>query len=206
MEQNSFKIKNKAKYNFVVSGSADIKICCPNIIELSERVGAEIAINGHTLITGATSGVPYYCALGCKKAGGFNVGFSPAESELSHIKRYHLPVEPFDVMIYTGGDYVGRDVTMTKAADAVIIICGRMGTLHEFATAVETKKPIGVLERTKGVADEIRNLIKQIYSREKEKIIFETEPEILVKKLIKIVAQKKNKSKLYIKNKKIKNS
>lgn len=79
-----------------------------------------------------------------------------------------------------------------------------MGTLHEFATAVETKKPIGVLERTKGVADEIRNLIKQIYSREKEKIIFETEPEILVKKLIKIVAQKKNKSKLYIKNKKIK--
>ncbi|MDD5569420.1 MAG: hypothetical protein PHG23_03335 [Candidatus Pacebacteria bacterium] len=94
-------------------------------------------------------------------------------------------------MVYTGEDYSGRDITMTKSADAVIIVCGRMGTLHEFATAVETKKPIGVLERTGGVADEIRSLIKRVYSRESEKIIFESDPKTLVKKMIETIDKNK---------------
>jgi uncharacterized protein (TIGR00725 family) len=198
MKKNS----KKPRYNIVVSGAAETKICCHNIEELSREIGVEIAVAGHTLITGATNGVPFYSALGCKEAGGFNVGFSPAESELAHIKSYCLPVDPFDVMIYTGADYTGRDVTMTKSADAVIIICGRMGTLHEFTTAVETKKPIGILERTGGVADEIRNIIKRVYSREEEKIIFETNPKILVEKIIKTIEETKKKNIKYLKKKK----
>lgn len=204
MKKNFSKISKKSKYNFVVSGAAETKICCHNIEELSKKVGAAIAESGHNLITGATNGVPYYCALGCKEAGGFNVGFSPAESELAHIKTYCLPVAPFDVMIYTGADYSGRDVMMTKSADAVIIICGRMGTLHEFTTAVETRKPIGVLERTGGVADEIRNLMKRVYSREEEKVIFETDPSVLIQKMIKIIEQNKKKNKEHLKRGRIK--
>lgn len=195
-------VSKKLKYNIVVSGAAETKICCHEIEELSRKVGEAIAKSGHTLITGATSGVPYYCALGCKEAGGFNVGFSPAESELAHLKSYCLPVDPFDVMIYTGADYAGRDVLMTKSAEAVIIVCGRMGTLHEFTTAVETKKPIGILERTGGVADEIRNLMKRVYSREEEKVIFETDPKTLVEKIIKTIEDNKKKNIKHLKREK----
>ncbi|MFA5178147.1 MAG: hypothetical protein WC427_01135 [Candidatus Paceibacterota bacterium] len=191
MKKTCPRMSKKSKYNIVVSGAAITKICCHDIERLSKEIGIAIAESGHTLITGATTGVPYFAALGCKEAGGFNVGFSPAESELAHIKTYCLPVDTFDVMVYTGADYAGRDVTMTKAADAVIIVCGRMGTLHEFTTAVETKKPIGVLERTGGTADEIRNLMKRIFSREEEKVIFETDPKILVAKMIKTIEQNK---------------
>ncbi|GMX59000.1 MAG: hypothetical protein MCSN_6550 [Candidatus Microsyncoccus archaeolyticus] len=179
------------KYNIVVSGAAVLKPCCDNIKEISKELGKEVAKKGHTLVTGATCGVPYYAALGCKQAKGFNIGFSPASSEREHLKTYKLPIDVFDIMIYTGGDYTGRDVLMTKSADAVIIACGRIGTLHEFATAIETKKPVGVLEGTGGTADRIRGLIAGVYSRVSKTIVFESDPDILVDKLIKIVDKNK---------------
>jgi len=179
------------KYKIAVSGAAQINHCCEDVGRLSEAVGAEIARKKCILVTGATTGVPYFSALGCKKAGGFNVGFSPATSETSHMKTYKLPVEPFDVMIYTGADYVGRDTIMTKAADGVIIICGRMGTLHEFATAFETKKPIGVLEGTGGTADKIRMIANGPY-RGVKKIIYEKDPKKLVERMIRAIEKDKD--------------
>jgi len=110
------------QYKIAVSGAAVTNHCCDNIILISKEVGREIARSHCVLVSGATTGVPYFSAVGCKEAGGFNVGFSPAESEIEHIKRYRLPVDAFDVMIYTGSDYPGRDIIMTKSADAVIII------------------------------------------------------------------------------------
>src|SRR4030043_1119503 len=99
-------------YKIAVSGAAHICHCCKDIEKISEKVGREVARQKCVLVTRATSGVPYFSALGCKKAGGFNVGFSPATSESAHLETYKLPVEPFDVMIYTGADYVGRDTLM----------------------------------------------------------------------------------------------
>lgn len=178
------------KYRIVVSGAAEISHCCKNIIEIAKEVGREVARRGCILVTGATTGVPYYSALGCKEAGGFNVGFSPAVSEAAHLKTYRLPVDPFDVMIYTGADYTGRDVIMTKSADGVIIICGRMGTLHEFATAFETQKPIAVLEGTGGTADKIRLIATGPY-RGVKKIIYERDPKKIVQRLIEAIDKEK---------------
>lgn len=181
------------RYNIAVSGAAVTKCCCDNIILLSRTVGREIALQGCLLISGATTGVPYYSAIGCKDAGGFNIGFSPAESETEHIKRYRLPVDVFDLMVYTGADYAGRDIIMTKSSDAVIIICGRVGTLHEFTTAVETGKPIAVLEGSGGIADKIRELMKGTYKGGK-KVIYERDPKILVSKLIMEIKKGKTKN------------
>jgi len=181
------------QYKIAVSGAAVTTNCCDNIILLSKEVGKEIARSHCVLVSGATNGIPYFAATGCKEAGGFNVGFSPAESELEHIKRYRLPVDAFDVMIYTGSDYPGRDIIMTKSADAVIIICGRMGTLHEFATAVECKKPIGVLLGSGGIADKIPGLIKGTF-RSLKKITYNTDPIALVRQIIEQVRQEKMKS------------
>lgn len=189
------------KYKIAVSGAAQIAHCCKNIVEISKEIGREVAKQGCVLITGATSGVPYFAALGCKEAGGFNVGFSPAASESAHLKIYKLPTEPFDVMIYTGSDYVGRNVIMTKSADGVIIVCGRMGTLHEFATAFEIQKPIGVLMGSGGTADKIK-LIATGPFRGVKKIIYESNPKILVKKLIHAISKEKNKNRKYQRSKK----
>lgn len=177
-------------YKIAVSGAAQIGHCSKNIEELSKEIGREIARQKCILITGATTGVPYFAALGCKEAGGFNVGFSPATSEIAHLKTYKLPIDPFDVMIYTGADYVGRNVIMTKSADGVIVICGRMGTLHEFATAFEIQKPIGVLEGSGGTADKIRVIATGPY-RGVKKIIYEKDPKKLVEKLIKAIKKEK---------------
>lgn len=182
------------KYNIAVSGAAQVGHCCKGIEELAKEVGREISRQKCVLITGATTGVPYFAALGYKELGGFSVGFSPATSEAAHLKTYKLPLEPFDVMIYTGADYVGRNVIMTKSADGVIIICGRMGTLHEFATAFEIQKPIGVLVGSGGTADKIK-MIATGPARGVKKIIYESDPKKLVKKLIKLIEKEKQRSK-----------
>lgn len=178
------------QYKIAVSGAAEISHCCKKIKEISKEVGREIARQKCVLVTGATAGVPYFSALGCKEKRGFNVGFSPATSERAHLKSYRLPVDPFDVMVYTGADYVGRNVIMTKSADGVIIICGRMGTLHEFATAFEIQKPIGVLEGSGGTADKIKIVATGPY-RGVKKIIFEKDPKKLVEKLIELIKKEK---------------
>lgn len=178
------------KFEIVVSGAAQITHCCKDIEEIAKEVGREIARQKCNLVTGATTGVPYFAALGCKEAKGFNIGFSPATSEKAHLETYKLPIEPFDVMIYTGADYAGRNIIMTKSADGVIIICGRMGTLHEFATAFEIQKPIGVLEGTGGMADKIKMLAVGPY-RGVKKIIYEKDPKKLVQKLIKLIKKEK---------------
>jgi len=184
------------RYKIAVSGAAIVSHCCKGIEEVSKEVGREIARQKCVLVTGATTGVPYFAAQGCKKVGGFSVGFSPATSEAAHLKTYRLPIDPFDVMIYTGADYVGRNVIMTKSVDGVIIVCGRMGTLHEFATAFEIQKPIGVLEGTGGTADKIKIIATGPY-RGVKKIIYEKDPKKLVQKLIEqIKKEKKMNSKL----------
>jgi len=180
------------QYKIAVSGAAQVGHCCKSIVEISKEIGREIARQKCILVTGATTGVPYFAALGCKEVGGFSVGFSPATSEAAHLKTYKLPVDAFDIMVYTGADYVGRNVIMTKSADGVIIICGRMGTLHEFATAFEIQKPIAVLEGTGGTADKIRKIATGPF-RGVKKIIYEKDPKKLVKKLIALIKKEKSK-------------
>jgi len=180
----------KYRYKIIVSGAAVLSPCSADAMEKTKEIGRQIALEKCILITGATTGIPYYAALGCKEAGGFSVGFSPASSERSHLRTYRLPIDAFDIMIYTGSDYVGRDVIMTKAGDALIVVCGRMGTLHEFTTAFEIQRPIGVLLGSGGIADKVKNLITGKI-REAKKIVFETDPKKLVKKVILMIEKEK---------------
>ena len=110
------------KYKIAVSGAAKLNNHYEYVKELAREVGREIARKKCVLVTGATSGAPYYAAQGFKEVGGFSVGFSPASSETAHLKTYRLPVDVFDVIVYTGFDYSGRNLLMTNAADGVIII------------------------------------------------------------------------------------
>ena len=177
-------------YKIAVSGAAYTKHCCKDIKEISEQVGKEIVRQGCILVTGATTGAPYFAAQGAKKAKGVSIGFSPAVSEIAHRKSYKLPIDAFDVIVYTGFDYSGRNLLMTRAADAVIIICGRMGTMNEFTIAFEDQKPIGVLIGSGGTADKIESLIQRPF-RGKVRIVYEKDPKKLVKKLIDLIKKDK---------------
>ena len=146
--------------------------------------------SGAVLVTGATTGAPYWAAIGAKEAGGFVIGISPASSELEHVKKYKLPLDYHDIVIYTGFGYAGRNLLLTRAADAVLVVCGRMGTLNEFTIAFEDEKPIGILTQTGGIADEIDDLLGKAY-RGRGHVVFDPDPEVLIEKVTELVRKEK---------------
>src|SRR3989344_2940835 len=152
-QQENHNHKKVLKYKICVSGSADTTFGGEDAIEKAEEIGRLIAKHNMILVTGATTGIPYWAAKGAKEAGGFVVGLSPAVSKTDHVKRYELPLDYHDVIVYTGFDYSGRNLLLTRASDAVITLCGRMGTLNEFTIAFEDNKPIRVLEESGGIAN-----------------------------------------------------
>lgn len=182
------------KYKIAVSGASKMGPCAKNIKELSKKVGKEIARQGCVLVTGATTGAPYYAAKGAKEAGGTSIGFSPASTEKEHLKKYRLPIDVFDLMVYTGFKYSGRNLLMTRASDGVVIICGRVGTLNEFTVAFEDEKPIGVLEGSGGTADLIRVILSGGY-RGPFKTVFGKDPKELIEKLIELIKKEKDSNK-----------
>lgn len=174
------------KYKFAVSGAADKGMCDIDAPSKAEEIGKEVVRQGGILITGATTGIPDFAAKGAKEEGGIVIGMSPAGSYQHHVKTYKLPTKYYDTIIFTGFDYSGRNLLLTKAADAVIVICGGFGTLNEFTIALEDGKPIGVLTGTSGTAEEIQNLLLKINDPHKHgsgKVIFSGEPKELISRL-----------------------
>ena len=140
--------------------------------ELADQVGKEIARRGHMLLTGATHGLSYIAAKAAMTGGGRSVGISPAATKLEHLRVYKLPVDAFDTILYTGMDYVGRDLFLVQSCDAVISIGGRIGTLHEFTSAVEARIPVGVLLGAGGTSDLVPEILKVAHKRESKAIFF----------------------------------
>jgi uncharacterized protein (TIGR00725 family) len=178
------------KLKICVSGAAETGHCAPDALEKTKELGAEIIRQGGVLVTGATTGAPYWAAIGAKDAGGFVIGLSPAGSEKEHVENYNLPLDYHDLIIYTGFGYSGRNLLLTRSADAVIVTCGRMGTLNEFTVAFEDQKPIGVLVGTGGTADELKEIVARSH-REHKKIIYEPDPKKLVEKIIELIRREK---------------
>lgn len=179
----------KNQYQICISGAAAGETVEASH-QLAFRLGQAVARQGHTLVTGATIGLPHYAAMGAQLEGGLSIGFSPASSHREHIKTYRLPVKEFDYINFTGMEYVGRDVHLVRSSDAVITVGGRMGSLHEFSTATESKKVCGVLLGSGGLADFIPVLVKNIPTPGSDNIIYDTDPERLVKQVVKALDAK----------------
>ena len=94
------------------------------------------------------------------------------------------------VIVYTGFGYSGRNLFLTRASDAVVTACGRMGTLNEFTIAFEDNKPIGILTGTGGTADYIQDIIAKSH-RGPGKVIFNDDPKALVQELIELIKEEK---------------
>lgn len=157
--------------------------------ELARQAGAAIARAGHSLLTGATVGLPNYAAEGYKAAGGkMSVGISPASSKVEHVLKYRLPIEAYDTILFTGLHYVGRDALLIQSADAVVSIGGRLGTLHEFTISMETDTPIGFLQGAGGIGEEIKAIMDAAGQvRNRSEVVFQSDPEKLIAELTKIL-------------------
>lgn len=164
--------------------------------ELAMAVGAAIAKAGHSLLTGATVGLPNYAAIGYKAAGGtMSVGISPAASKVEHVLKYRLPTEAYDTILFTGLHYVGRDALLITSSDAVVSIGGRLGTLHEFTISMETETPIGFLQGAGGVSTQIMDILHAAGREHDAGVAFSDDPVDLVAKLTAILDEEHQKYK-----------
>lgn len=174
------------RYQICVSGAAAGKTVEASY-QLAYDLGKEIAKQGKTLTTGATVGLPWCAAKGAysvKNRKGTCVGFSPASSFKEHVNTYRLPTVEFDYINFTGIEYVGRDIYLVRCSDALITVGGRVGSLHEFTTALEANKVVGVLLGSGGLADYVPELVTKIEVPRAKDIIYDNNPERLVKKVI----------------------
>lgn len=170
-------------YQLCVSGAAKGRSVEEGKV-LAVAAGRAIAEAGHTLMTGATIGLPNYAASGYKAAGGrMSMGISPASSKIEHVMKYRLPTKDYDSIIYTGLHYVGRDALLIESCDAVISIGGRLGTLHEFTIAMETDTPVGFLQGAGGVSLEIKEILHAAGESRTKKVIFDEDAGQLIKRL-----------------------
>lgn len=180
------------KYQICVSGAASGDTVTSSH-QLAFALGKSIAESGKTLLTGATVGLPHYAAMGFMSAKirkGVSVGFSPASSFREHVATYRLPTKEFDYINFTGMQYVGRDVHLVRSSDAIITIGGRMGSLHELSTALESRKVCGVLVGSGGLADYTKTLLQHIKAPGAKDVIYETDPERLVTRIIEALDRK----------------
>ncbi|MFA6257263.1 MAG: hypothetical protein WCT29_02185 [Candidatus Paceibacterota bacterium] len=173
-----------------VSGAAETGHCGIDALDTAKELGREIARQGAIIVTGATTGFPLWSAMGAKEEGGISIGISPAASEREHVESYKLPVDYMDMIIYTGFGYPGRDILLTRSADAVICGCGRVGTIHEFTVAFEDGKPIGILEGDWETDKEIKSIIDNGH-RPNAKIVFSDDPKKLIEEVIALVKKDK---------------
>ncbi|HVE81048.1 MAG TPA: hypothetical protein VNA68_02865 [Candidatus Dormibacteraeota bacterium] len=185
-------MSKKYPYQICVSGAARGSSVKKSYL-LAERAGVCVAKRGHVLLTGATTGLPDFAAMGAKKAGGVSIGFSPAISRREHINTYKLPYKSYDSIVCTGFGYTGRDLLLVRASDALVTIGGRIGTMQEFSIAFEEKTPIGVIIGSGGISDAIAEVLKAA-RRRRHTVLFDDNPEALIDRLIEI---------LDIKNKKV---
>jgi uncharacterized protein (TIGR00725 family) len=176
------------KYKIAVSGAAETEFMPPDLMEKTTLLGRLIAERNMVLVTGATTGAPFWAAKGAKEAGGIVIGISPARTKREHVEVYHLPLDYHDLIIYVGGGYSERNLIFTRAADAVMTVGGRTGTLNEFTDAFEDGKPQGVLVHGGGTADDIQKILEDAH-RGMGKVVFDADPKALFEKVAAMVEE-----------------
>ncbi len=158
----------------------------PAVLKLCRCLGRAVAKRGCCLLTGACPGLPHEVALGSREAGGHTIGISPAVSLKEHVEFYGSPYEEYDVLIFTGLGFMGRELVNIRSCDLVVVVGGRSGTLGEFAIAYEEGKLIGVLTETGGITVTLPALVDSLGTAKATgaEVLYEGDPERLIERLL----------------------
>ncbi|MFA5102548.1 MAG: TIGR00725 family protein [Candidatus Thermoplasmatota archaeon] len=124
------------------------------MLQTAERVGAGIASQGGILVCGGRGGVMEAACRGAKTCQGLTVGILPESKQEANAF--------VDVPVPTGLG-MRRNLLVVNAADVVIAIGGRWGTLSEICFAVIFEKPVVLVAGTGGCVQELASglLMKQ---------------------------------------------
>ena len=106
----------------------------PEVIQLAEDVGRELAGKGATVVCGGLGGVMEAVCKGAKSAGGTTIGILPGNDP-------NDANEWVDIPICTGISYA-RNVIVVKTGRAVIAVGGAYGTLSEIGHALGDNIPV----------------------------------------------------------------
>jgi uncharacterized protein (TIGR00725 family) len=142
----------------VCGSDADDVHLSPSMLEVAEQVGRGIAQRGGILVCGGRGGVMQAACQGAKAMGGLTVGLLPDSKEEAN--------EFIDIPLSTGLG-MRRNFLVVSAADAVIAIGGRWGTLSEVSYAMIFGTPLVLVSGTGGCVDELAHgrLMQQSESR-----------------------------------------
>lgn len=186
----------KHKIGIYGSSAGDIEKIMPKAVAIARELGKYK--DKIILINGACSGIPYFVALEAHKNGVEIWGFSSSVDKRNQRTEYpDDDLSMYSKIIYVPSNFPGiendrvckkyRNVVLTSNCDAGIIISGRWGTMNEFTNLVDMQKTVGVLTETGGFADELPALSKKISKAGQGEIIFESDPKILIEKILKII-------------------
>lgn len=184
-------MKHIESIKICVSGATETSHCGADALDMAMKLGSAIVEHGCILTTGAVTGFPMWTAKSAKQSGGTTIGFSPAADYHEHMHVYKLPTEYQDLIVYTGFGLSGCDLLLTRSSDAIIFGCGRVGTMHEFTSAFQEGKILGILEGAWGTSDIMREIISLDITRDHDSIVFDADPHRLVEKIIKKVRDKR---------------
>jgi len=106
------------------------------------------SLKGGVIVCGGRGGIMRAVCKGAKEENGITVGILPESKEEAN--------EFVDIPIVTGLGH-RRNFLVIDAADAVIAIGGRWGTLNEISFSMVFEKPIILIKGTGGCVDEIAN-------------------------------------------------
>lgn len=101
------------------------------------------------------------------------VGFSHAKDMKSHEGDF-APSDSYDRLIFTGKGLAGRSIDLIENADAVLVLGGGSGTLLEILIAYKDSKKTFVVQGTKGVADNLKRILRMLRVPDKKSISFVT--------------------------------
>ncbi len=168
----------------------------------ARRLGAEIAKRGHTLVTGACSGIPHEVVMGAYNSGGRVIGYSPAADLQDHVMKFNYPAEGYTQMVFVPPTFGHRNkpplstkyrsINAISDCDIVIIVGGGVGTLVEFAIALDADKPIGILDGSGGITDRTIDTFLKDANRSGAKIHKNPDSVELLRKLIEVDEQDKH--------------
>ncbi len=108
--------------------------CSPEIAQIAEAVGREIARRGAVLVCGGLGGVMEAACRGAREAGGLTVGILPGNDPAEANPYVQIP-------IVTGMGEM-RNVIIIKSVQAVIAVDGEYGTLSEIGHALKRGLPV----------------------------------------------------------------
>jgi len=111
------------------------------------NIGRDIAKSNCILVCGGMNGVMEAACKGAVENNGLTLGILPSGNIDDANKYVQIPIA-------TGIGFA-RNTIITSTADGIIAINGRYGTLSEIGFALGYKKPVVLVNNSKGICDDL---------------------------------------------------